>query len=83
MAYLGTLPERLENPSFRKWLDAVDGACDIAEGNGRLSKGKDSLALGAPADRFTEGVGRGQVNLHPDQLVQAVFDFDHVDQREA
>src|ERR1700730_3126386 len=46
------------------------------------SKGKHGLALGAPANRFLESVGGGQINLHAEQVLQAVFQLDHVDERE-
>jgi hypothetical protein len=46
------------------------------------SKGKHRLSLGPPANRFLEGVGGGQIDLHAEQVSQVVFQLDHVDQRE-
>src|SRR5262245_30520124 len=36
------------------------------------SKGNHGLAFGAPTDGFFEGVGRRQVNIHTEEIVQAV-----------
>src|SRR5262245_2279291 len=43
------------------------------------SKGNNGLAFGALADHFLEGVGRRQVNVHAEQIVQTVLDLDHVE----
>ena len=47
-----------------------------------LSKGKHRLALGSSANRFLQGVGRGEINLDAEQVPQAVFQLDHIDERE-
>jgi hypothetical protein len=46
------------------------------------SKGNHGLAFGAPADGLVEGVGRRQVNIHTQEIVQAVLDSNHVEQRQ-
>src|SRR5712692_4126039 len=72
-------PERLEIHPF--WMLSMASAMS-RRALTRLSKGKHRLSLGSPANRFLEGVGGGQINLHAEQVSQAVFQLDHVDDGE-